>query len=154
MPTVRVSVIVVRGEDMLLIRHRRRGRAYWVVPGGQPGRFEPVAAAGVREIREETGLEVSMGPLVAVFEVNDHWDRHVIDLVFLAESFRGTLAAPSGGPLVETLDRAEFIDRARLATLPFMPPGLRPLLLDLASGVRPLPSYLGDLTVDARQERA
>jgi ADP-ribose pyrophosphatase YjhB (NUDIX family) len=152
-PTLRGSVVIVHDERVLLIKHRRHGLAYWVVPGGRPANFEPLDAAVAREIREETGLEVRLGPLLAVFEVNDHWYRHVIDIVFLAETFTGTLSSPSGGPSSETLDRAEFIDRTRLATLSIMPPRLRSLLLGIASGARPAAAYLGDLTVDDRGDR-
>ncbi len=148
MPSVRVSVVIVRDQDVLLIRHRRRGRAYWVVPGGQVQEFEPLDAAAIREIREETGLAVHLGPLVAAFEINDRWTRHVLDL-----AFTGTLARPSGGPGVETLDRAEFVDPAALAALDLRPPELRPLLEQLVSGARPIPRYLGDLTGAPAAER-
>jgi ADP-ribose pyrophosphatase YjhB (NUDIX family) len=151
-PNVRVSVAVVRDRDILLIRHRRRARAYWVVPGGRVQEFEPLDAAAIREIREETGLEVRLGPLVATFEINDRWTRHVVDLVFVAESFTGSLSEPAGGPLVESLDRAEFVDPAMLPALDVRPPQLRPLLEQLSSGARPIPRYLGDLTSAAPED--
>jgi 8-oxo-dGTP diphosphatase len=152
MPDVRVSVAVVRDREILLIRHRRRARVYWVIPGGRVQTFESLDAAAVREIREETGLEVRLGPLVAAFEINDRWTRHVIDLVFVAESFSGSLSVPAGGPLVETFDRAEFVDPATLQTLDVRPPQLRPLLEHLASGAWPVPRYLGDLTSAAPED--
>lgn len=152
MPDVRASVAVVRDQEILLIRHRRRAQVYWVIPGGRVQNFESLDVAAVREIREETGLEVRLGPLVAAFEINDRWTRHVIDLVFVAESFSGSLSVPAGGPLVETFDRAEFVDPAALQTLDIRPPQLRPLLEQLASGAWPVPRYLGDLTSAAPED--
>jgi ADP-ribose pyrophosphatase YjhB (NUDIX family) len=146
MPSVRVSVVILLDGKLVLMRHRRRGQTYWVVPGGKVEEYEPLAGSAIREIREETGLEVTLGPLLAVFEVNDRWTRHVIGLVFLAESARGILRSPSGGPLSETLDRAEAVDGAALCELVLQPPGLRPLLEQVVSGTVPPARYWGDLT--------
>lgn len=60
MPSRRGSVVIVRGEGVLLIEHPRRGLGYWVVPGGRPENFEPIPAAVACEIREETGLDVNV----------------------------------------------------------------------------------------------
>jgi ADP-ribose pyrophosphatase YjhB (NUDIX family) len=83
---VRVAVVLPRGEEILLIRHRRDARHYWVLPGGglEPG--ESLTACGSREVREETGLEVGIRRLLYVGEVRSPSGRkHVLDLIFLGE---------------------------------------------------------------------
>jgi 8-oxo-dGTP pyrophosphatase MutT (NUDIX family) len=40
----------------------------WSIPGGRIEAGESDAAAVVREVREETGLQVSCGPLLGVVE--------------------------------------------------------------------------------------
>lgn len=67
MPEVRVVAAVVRRGDAILVTRRpdRPGRpGQWEFPGGkvEPGEDEPAALA--REIREELGCGLSVGPLL------------------------------------------------------------------------------------------
>jgi 8-oxo-dGTP diphosphatase len=64
-PWVGVGGVVFREEQVLLIRRGRDpGRGKWSIPGGGLRLGETLKAAVIREMREETGLEVE--PLVLV----------------------------------------------------------------------------------------
>ncbi|HKZ30931.1 MAG TPA: NUDIX hydrolase [Vicinamibacteria bacterium] len=68
-PVVGVGGVVVHEGRVLLIRRGKQplyGR--WVVPGGTVELGEPLAAALVREMHEETGLEVEPFELLTVFD--------------------------------------------------------------------------------------
>jgi ADP-ribose pyrophosphatase YjhB (NUDIX family) len=54
----KVMVFNSRGE-LLLIRNSYGRTHLWVLPGGGIGRRETPEAAGAREVKEETGLEVT-----------------------------------------------------------------------------------------------
>lgn len=55
-PYLRVVRVIVRdGNDILLVRHTFGART-WGVPGGRINRKEDPVEAGVRELREETGI--------------------------------------------------------------------------------------------------
>lgn len=82
--TVRVAVIIVRDGRLLLARHSRSGFDYWVVPGGRLRGGEGILECGMREILEETGLSVNIGPLVYIGEFSGR-DFQVLDLFFLGE---------------------------------------------------------------------
>ena len=54
-PTIGVRVLVLYGDEIILVRHRA-GRTPWSLPGGGVHRHESFAAAAQREVREEAGI--------------------------------------------------------------------------------------------------
>lgn len=53
-----------RGRLLLIKRGRPPGAGLWSLPGGRVEAGETDEQAVVREVREETGLRVSVGPLI------------------------------------------------------------------------------------------
>ncbi len=65
LPMIGVGVVVWKGHHVLMIRRGKPPRlGEWSLPGGLQEVGETVAAAGAREVMEETG--VSIGPAVLV----------------------------------------------------------------------------------------
>lgn len=63
-PWVAVGALVRSGPDLLLVRRGRPpGQGAYTVPGGAVHRGEPLVDAVRREVAEETGLEVEVGPM-------------------------------------------------------------------------------------------
>lgn len=68
-PKHRIGVVLVAfnsQEEVLLLKHVYHPAAPWGLPGGWLGRNEDPALGLERELREETGLDVVVGPPVAV----------------------------------------------------------------------------------------
>lgn len=53
---------------LLIKRGAEPGKGLWSIPGGAVELGEPLHDACAREVLEETGLQVEIGPLVDVFE--------------------------------------------------------------------------------------
>jgi mutator protein MutT len=78
-PEVGVGAIAVAGDQILMIR-RGRGPAggLWSIPGGRVELGETTAEAIVREMAEETGLEVMCDEFVGWVERIGEGYHHVI----------------------------------------------------------------------------
>ncbi len=93
-PACAAGVVVARGREVLLIR---RGiepyRGAWGIPAGFQDYDEEPEAAAVREVREETGLEVRLHRLLAVCYTRDDPRNRVNVAIYLGEAVAGELAA-------------------------------------------------------------
>ena len=81
----------------------RRGRppaeGLWTIPGGRVEKGEYLSAALEREVKEETGLEVTAGALLGIFEVIG--DPHYVILDYTAELVSGDAEPEAGDDVAE-----------------------------------------------------
>jgi 8-oxo-dGTP diphosphatase len=69
-PFVGSAVLVEhQGKFLLGERNKQNLNGYWVIPGGRPEFGETLKEAGIREIKEETGLDVEIIKLIGNKEI-------------------------------------------------------------------------------------
>jgi 8-oxo-dGTP diphosphatase len=80
---VRIAIVIMHKNKLLLVKHRKGDREYWLLPGGGLEENETVEACAVREIMEETGLNISLGKLIFTSEsINPNGRKHIINMYF------------------------------------------------------------------------
>jgi len=116
------------GRLLLVRRGHEPGRGRWSLPGGRVEAGETVADAAVREVREETGLDVVPGALVGRVELPGP-DGVTYAVDDIACTVRGGRLRPGGD--------AEDVRWVAAADLPLLP--LTEGLLDTLTAWNVLP---------------
>lgn len=96
-PALAVGVIVTDAQDRLclILRGEEPRKGFWGLPAGFMEGDETAEACAIRECREETGLEVSLESLHAVYSYQ-HASRHTSGLLILYRA-RITGGSPRAG---------------------------------------------------------
>ena len=101
-PFVGVGAVIVDDRARVLLVKRRFEplAGQWSLPGGAVDVGETLEACVTRELREETGLDVEVGPVIEVFDriIHDAAGRvqyHYVLVDYVCRPVGGTLAAAS-----------------------------------------------------------
>lgn len=92
LPHIRLTGILVEDGKVLLVKEVLRERSRWNLPGGSLEAGETVEAGLVRELREETGLDVRVEELLYVTDRFKTLGHQVVDLCFRVSRTGGCFA--------------------------------------------------------------
>jgi 8-oxo-dGTP diphosphatase len=131
-PLIGVGAVVFGDEDRILLIKRGKAPHYgrWMVPGGTLEWGETLEEAAIREVREETGIEIEIETFVELIEAITPGEDgfHFVIMDYAARAVSGVLAADSDAldavwASLESLDTFDLtpellrvIDKARRAT--------------------------------------
>ncbi len=131
-------------REILLVKHRKGSRQYWVLPGGRLEYGETFHECAVRELKEETGLEVSVERFLFMSEaIAPDRSRHIVNVYLKAKVIGGTMKI-GNEPVLAGVD---FVPVANLDKMTLFPPIGQILSESIPEGFSESIRYLGNLWV-------
>jgi len=131
---VKVRAVIMQDGQLVVSRERRRGVEHVLLPGGRVQTGEAITEALVREVAEETGLDVVPERLLYVAEVVGSYGVHDLNLIWLAEPRDAQLTDPHDLVALDSPESASM-----------MPPIIDQIAADAASGWANEPRWLGNV---------
>ena len=83
---IRVAGLIVHKNALLMVKHVKNGKSYWMLPGGGVKIGESIKEALQRELREEINLESMVREMVFVVESMLSAEKHIIQPTFRVET--------------------------------------------------------------------
>ncbi len=93
-PVLTVDAVILCDNNSIILIKRKNSpyEGFWALPGGFVEYGETVEAAVLREVNEETGLEIDLNEISGVYSDPNRDPRgHVITICFTAMKTRGNL---------------------------------------------------------------
>ena len=121
-----VRVIIENDEQkILMVKQEHPERTVWMGPGGGIEEGETAAEAGVREMKEETGLDVTVGPMIFhIEEVSEKRGQRFVNF-FMATVAGGDMHLgmdPEFDAEHQVLKELKFLSREEIQALPHVYP--------------------------------
>lgn len=113
-PMVGVGVVVWRGDEVLLIQRGKPPRAgSWSLPGGRQKLGETTREAGIREVKEETCVDIEIRGLLDVVDSITRDDDGRVRLQYTLVDYWGEWVAGEPHGATDAMD-ARFVHPADL----------------------------------------
>lgn len=136
-------VVVNHKNEVLMVRHWQDDKNIWLVPGGKVEDQENSLQAAIREVKEETGLDVDILQLIwHVEEVSPERGQRFVNF-FLGKLVGGELnlgSDPERGENEQVMEEVVFVSREKMQDLDVLyPEYLKNELWEFLESKQPLP---------------
>jgi len=123
-PVIGVGAVVLVGGRVLLVKRAHEPlQGMWNLPGGGVELGETLVAACAREVQEETGLAVEVGPVIEVFDRIMYDETGAVQYHFVLVDY---VCRPVAGSMRRGSDASDVVlaDPADLAAFALTPKAL------------------------------
>ena len=116
--TIRVTGILIENGKILLVKQKVNDKRSWSLPGGKLERGETLEQGIIREMKEETGLDVEISKLLYICDVSAT-DNTLLHITFLLNRKNGELSLPSNVFETNPINDVKYISVNELTDLGF-----------------------------------
>lgn len=111
-PALTVDAVIICEDDSIVLIKRKKDpyKESWALPGGFVEYGETVESAAIREVKEETGLDVDLCRIVGVYSDPDRDPRgHTVTICYLAIKTGGKLKADTDASDVQCIKKDDTL---------------------------------------------
>ena len=139
--------IIIQGDKMLLMHRNKDGKTYYTLVGGRLQENESPEQALAREVKEETGLDVTSCRLVYIEEHAEPYNRQYIFVCEVAPHSGVAIQEASEEALMNkfttNIHQPLWVNTSAFGTLPFNTAQLQTAIVrDLKKGFPDVPTTL------------
>ena len=116
--TVRVTGILIENDQLLLVQQKLSEKRNWSLPGGKLEQGETLLQGLVREMKEETGLDVTPERLLYLCDVAAS-SNTVMHITFLLKRLGGEIKLPTNEFDENPIHDVKFVPVAELTRYGF-----------------------------------
>lgn len=91
---IRITGILIENNEILLVQQKLSDKRNWSLPGGRLERGETLAQGLIREMKEETGLDVEIVRMLYLCDVAAS-SNTILHITFLIKRIGGEIELPS-----------------------------------------------------------
>jgi ADP-ribose pyrophosphatase YjhB (NUDIX family) len=118
-PIIRVAGVLVEDACILLVEQDVTESRHWAQPGGKLEPGESLERGLIREMKEETGLDVQVDELLYIAERITN-ESHIVIISFMVRQIGGILGTGTGIEFAEgKIKRVKMIPISQLSELGF-----------------------------------
>ena len=131
----RVRAIIIKNNKILLIKRIKKGRTYWVFPGGLVESGETDIQALKREVKEELGIEGKVGKLFHQIKSEKPETKGQIENFYLCHYLVGQVGTGQGPEYQPDSDyvgthEPQWVNLSDIKNMKLLPKEVRNLIIE------------------------
>ena len=115
---IRITGILIENNEILLVQQKLSDKRNWSLPGGRLERGETLSQGLIREMKEETGLDVEIVRMLYICDVASS-SNTILHITFLITRVGGELELPSNEFDENPIHDVKFVPVSELAQYGF-----------------------------------
>lgn len=138
---IRITGILIENNEILLVKQKLSDKRNWSLPGGRLERGETLSQGLIREMKEETGLDVELVRMLYVCDVASS-SNTILHITFLIKRVGGEIELPSNEFDENPIHDVKFVPVSELAQYGFS----EKFMQVINDGFSNAGNYVGDKT--------